>query len=172
MDQYNTEIFSCFHLHLPYFSPLVVRHLGTTMEMFWRLSLILQNWTVPSSPLKFLALNQFLRHRITEIEHSLGSTSIQVLSQKVWFLWEDWQVLCFYKFALVFDRHAKSLVSNFNSYSWNWTSEVSCSLLLKFVTNLMESMRNSDLRLSIVFVRHEILSDFTNMMECFILSAG
>ena len=41
-------------------------------------------------------------------------------------------------FALAFDRHAKSLASNFNAYSLNWTSEVSCSLLFKFVTKLLE----------------------------------
>ena len=39
-------------------------------------------------------------------------------------------------FAAAFDRHAKSLASYFNAYSLNWTCEVSCSLLFKFVTNL------------------------------------
>ena len=41
-------------------------------------------------------------------------------------------------FALAFVRHAKSFASNFKAYSLNWTSEVSCSLLFKFVTKLLE----------------------------------
>ena len=45
-------------------------------------------------------------------------------------------------FALAFDRLAKSLAFNFNAYSSNCISAVSCSLsswsllLFKFVTNL------------------------------------
>ena len=45
-------------------------------------------------------------------------------------------------FALAFDRHAKSLASNFSAYSSSCTSEISCSLFFKFVTNLFESMRD------------------------------
>ena len=41
-------------------------------------------------------------------------------------------------FALAFDRHAKSLSLNFNAYSSNCISEVSRSLLFKFVTNLLK----------------------------------
>ena len=52
-------------------------------------------------------------------------------------------------FALAFDRLAKSLAFNFNAYSSNCISEVSCplsswSLLFKFVTNYIQAMRNSD----------------------------
>ena len=39
-------------------------------------------------------------------------------------------------FALAFDRLAKSPAFNLNAYSSNCISEVSCSLLFKFVTNL------------------------------------
>ena len=46
-------------------------------------------------------------------------------------------------FALAFDRLAKSLAFNFNTFSSNCISEVSCSLsswslLFKFVTNLFK----------------------------------
>ena len=41
-------------------------------------------------------------------------------------------------FALAFDRLAKALAFNFNAYSSNCFSEVSCSLLFKFVTNLFK----------------------------------
>ena len=49
-------------------------------------------------------------------------------------------------FALTFNRLAKSPAFNLNAYSSNCTSEVSCSLLFKF-------MRNSDPRMRVVFVR-------------------
>ena len=41
-------------------------------------------------------------------------------------------------FVLAFDRLAKSLAFNFNAYSSNYMSEVSCSLLFKFVTNFFK----------------------------------
>ena len=41
-------------------------------------------------------------------------------------------------FALAFDRLAKSPAFSFNAYSSNCISEVSCSLLFKFVTNLFK----------------------------------
>ena len=41
-------------------------------------------------------------------------------------------------FALAFDRLEKSLAFNLNAYSSNCTSEVSCSWLFKFVTNLFK----------------------------------
>ena len=47
-------------------------------------------------------------------------------------------IISFCGFALAFDRHAKSPALNFNANSSNCISEVSCSLLFKFVTNLFK----------------------------------
>ena len=45
---------------------------------------------------------------------------------------------CLCGFVLAFDRLAQSPAFNLNAYYLNCTSEVSCSLLFKFVTNLFE----------------------------------
>ena len=49
-------------------------------------------------------------------------------------------------FALAFDRLAKSLAFNFNAYSSNCISEVSCSLLfvVQNCDQFIQAMRNSD----------------------------
>ena len=74
----------------------------------------------------------------SEIRYSPGTTSVQVLSpNKYCSLWKNRQVLVC-GFALAFDRLTKSLAFNFNAYSSNCTSDFSCSLLFKFVTNLFE----------------------------------
>ena len=87
--------------------------------------------------------NQFLRKiKIGEWIFFLVQISVQVLSPKgiVVFVVKLAEVrLC--GFALTFDRLAKSPAFNFNTYSSNCISEVSCSLsswslLFNFVTNL------------------------------------
>ena len=65
--------------------------------------------------------------------------------------------------ALAFDRLAKSFAPNFNAYSSSWTSDSSCSLLFKFVTNLLKAIRNSDTGVRIVFV-HRHSSDFNSVL--------
>ena len=52
-------------------------------------------------------------------------------------------------FALAFDRHAKSLAFNFNAYSSNCISEVSCLFVVLVVVvqvrdQFIQAMRNSD----------------------------
>ena len=56
---------------------------------------------------------------------------------------------CLCCFALIFDRHAKSLAFNFNAYS------SSCTLLIvvQIHQKPIWSMRNSDPRVSVVFVQ-------------------
>ena len=79
-----------------------------------------------------------LRHFKMEIKYSPGSTSVQFFPIGTVLLEElaDSR-LC--GFAFAFGRLAKSFVSNLNAHFSNCTSEVSCSLLFQFVTNLFES---------------------------------
>ena len=53
-----------------------------------------------------------------------------------WWRAGKFSLLC--GFASAFDRHAKWLAFNFNAYSSNCISDVSSSLLFKFVTNLFK----------------------------------
>ena len=62
-------------------------------------------------------MNQFLRHCIIGIEHSPGSTSVQVLSPIGIVLVDELAESRLCGFALAFDRHAKSFASNLHAYS-------------------------------------------------------
>ena len=68
----------------------------------------------------------------------LVSTSAQVLSPIGIVLVEELADSRLCGFALALDRLAKSLAFNLYAYSSNCTSEVSCSLSFKFVTNLFQ----------------------------------
>ena len=111
-------------------------------KCFWRLSSSLQNSIAPSSSLCILAMwkktNWFLRHSVIGESILSWSTSVQILSPKGKVFLDELAGSRLCGFALAFDRHAKSLALNFNAYSSNCTSEVSCSLLFKFVTNVSE----------------------------------
>ena len=71
-------------------------------------------------------------------EQSCGSKSVQVLSPMGKVFVDELAEYRLCGFALAFDRLAKSLAFNLNAYSSNFVPEVSCSLLIKFVTNLFE----------------------------------
>ena len=128
---------------------------GQYKKYFWRFSLILQNWTAPSSswctcfPWRRRWIN-FFDISWSETEYFPGSTSVQVLFPIGTALGEEptGSLLCV--FALAFNRHAKSFASNFNAYSSSWTFGISCSLLFKIHQKLVWSMRNSDPRVRIV----------------------
>ena len=126
-------------------------------KWFWRWSFILQNSIAPSLsrgrlPWRRRWIN-FFDSGWSESECFPGSTSVQVLFpiRKV-LVDELAESSRFCGFALAFDRLAKSPAFNFNSYSPNCISEVSCSLLFKFVTNLFKPWKNSDPRVRTVFV--------------------
>ena len=139
---------------------------GQYRKYFWRFSFILQSWIAPSSPrctccpwrrrwINFFDISQ------SECEYFLGSTSVQVLFSIRTVLGEEPSGSRLCCFALAFDRLAKSPAFNLNAYSSNCTSEVSCSLLFKFLTNLFWSTRNSYPLVRIVFV-HIHNSDFNS----------
>ena len=143
-NQYNTGIFSCFLLLLP---AMLFFHLSSDQwwqcrKYFWRSSLILQKSIAPSSSLCSLPWRRrwinFFDTAKSETEYSPGSTSVQILSPTGIVLVKEPADSRLCGFASAFDRHAKSLAFNFNAYSSNCTSEVSCSLLFKFVTNLFK----------------------------------
>ena len=129
-------------------------------KCFWKFSLILQNWTmimkrifyspefnrsiiVPRLISISKKIDQFLRHWIigeriflwfnispSSLPKTYGSCGWAGRIASLWF--------CF-----AFDRLAKSPAFNFNAYSSNCISEVSCSLsswslLFKFVINLFK----------------------------------
>ena len=115
---------------------------GQYKKCFGRFPLILQYWTAPSSwctccPWRRRCIN-FIDTSKSEIEYFPGSTSVRVLFPIGTILGEEpaGSLLC--GFDLAFDRHAKSFAFYFNAYSSSWTSEISCSLLLKFITNLFD----------------------------------
>ena len=83
-------------------------------------------------------MDQFLRHWIIGANVFLVQPSVQVLSLIGIVLVDELPEFRFCGFALAFDRFAKSPAFNFNAYSSNCIYEVSCSLLLKFVTNLFK----------------------------------
>ena len=111
-------------------------------KCFWRLSLFLQNSIAPSFSRGRFAWRRrrinFFDTSNSESEYSPGSTSVQVLFPVGTVLGEDPAGSRLRGFALAFDRLAKSLAFNLNANSSNCISEVSCSLLFKFVTNLFE----------------------------------
>ena len=136
-NQYNTGIFSCFLLLLPWFSSTCrqtndenSRNVLEDCLWFSRTQLLHhfldavfhdEEDELISSTLHNWRLNILLvQHRskffplisMVLVEEPAGSR------------------LC--GFASAFDRHAKSLAFNLNAYSSNCTSEVSCSLLFKF----------------------------------------
>ena len=142
---------------------------GQHGKCFWRLSLILQNSTAPSLsrgtcfPWRRRWINIF-DMSWSESEYSLGSTSVQVLFPIGIVLGKEPASSLLCGFALAFDRHAKSFTSNFNAYSSSCISEVSCSMLFKFITNFFCSMRNSDPRVRIVSV-HRHSSDLNSVLN-------
>ena len=148
MDQYNTEIFSCFLLLLPSYSSTLHQ---TNVEDT-------QNGSEDNL---FFSRIQSLHHLLDvlvfhdEENESISSKnqnrwvniflvqiSVQVLSPIGIVVFVDKLAevrLC--GFALTFDLLAKSPAFNFSTYSSNCISEVSCSLsswslLFNFVTNL------------------------------------
>ena len=82
-------------------------------------------------------MNQFLRHFIIG-ERIFSWFTVQILSPIGIVLVEELADSRLCGFALAFDRLAKSPAFNLNTYSSNCISEVSCSLLFKFVTNLFK----------------------------------
>ena len=83
--------------------------------------------------------NELLSSKLcTQRESFPGSISIQLL----WFIGmvpdeePAGSLLCV--FALAFDRLAKSPAFSLNAHSSNCISEGSCSMLLKFITNLFD----------------------------------
>ena len=120
------------------FLPLVVRQYK---KCSWRLSLILQNSIAPPRSRCSLPWRRWINFFDTsssEIEYSRGSTSVQILSPIRKVLVDELAESCLCGFGLAFDRLVKSPAFNINAYSSNCTSEVSSSLLFKFVTNLFE----------------------------------
>ena len=124
------------------FQPLVVRPMMTMLEMFLK---IVFNSPEFNRAIVFFSyccmskkMDQFLRHWNIGYDCFPGLTSVQVLFPIGIVLVEKPASSRLCGFALAIDRCAKSLVSNFNEYSLNWTSEVSCSLMFKFVTNLSD----------------------------------
>ena len=67
-----------------------------------------------------------------------GSTSVQVLSPVGIVLVDEMAKSRFCGFAFAFERLAKSLAFSLNACSSNCISEVSCSLLFKFVTTMFK----------------------------------
>ena len=111
-------------------------------KCFWRLSLILQNSIAPSLsrcklPWRRKWINFFDTSQ-SESEYFPGSTSVHVLFQIGVCLGEEpaGSLLC--GFALASDRLAKARAFDFDAQSSNCISDVSCSLLFKFVTNLFK----------------------------------
>ena len=126
-----------------YFPPTVRDQWIDFENWFRRFSLILQNWTAPSS--SRCTCCEWRRRYVTffdtsksEKEYFPGSMSIRFLLPMGTILGEEpaGSLLC--GFAFAFDRHAKSFAFSFNAYSSSWYSGISVSLLFKFITNLFD----------------------------------
>ena len=81
---------------------------------------------------------QLFWHWVSDRRQFSGSISVQVLSPISTVLLNEQARVRLRGFASAFDRLAKSPALNFNAKTSNCISEVSCSLLFKFVTNLFK----------------------------------
>ena len=143
MNQYNTEIYSCFLLLLPCCSSTYyqtnddnTRNKSEDCLSFSRIELLHRLLGVDFHDEEDESMCLTLHNRRLNI--LLGSTSVQVLYPKSIVLVDEPAEPRLCGFALAFDRLAKSPAFNLNAYSSNCISEVSCSLLFKFVTNLFK----------------------------------
>ena len=146
MKSFLVSSSSCCHGALPHF----VRPWWQKTKWSWRLSFILQSSIAPSLSRGRLPWRRrwisFFDTGRSESKHFCGSISVQILFPISMVLVDDKAEYRFCGFALAFDRNAESPSLNFNAYSSNCISEVSRSLLFKFVTNLLKPW---------VFLTHE-----------------
>ena len=143
MNQYNTEIFSCFFLLLPCCSSTYhqtkddnTRNKSEDCLLFSRIQSLHHRFEVDFHDEEDGSISSTLHNRRSNI--FLLKTSVHFLSPIGIVLVDELTESRFCGFALAFDLHAKSPAFKFNAYSSNCISEVSCSLLFKFVTNLFK----------------------------------